>query len=286
MILETYASAREFLSATEAYRCSAPWTTNVMGSVATAVAEGQRHYDAYQWWSVREGDEVVLAAMRTSPLAVSCGPGPRAAAEILGQEVAELCDDTPGLNGPEDVVGWTLDAYRRSDSPGSRRATRIDLRSVLYVCTEVIAPHVEGRARRAVAGDVEIVLAWLTAFADETSVPHTDEATIRRKIADDEILLWEVAGATVSLAGHATPVATPQGVVTRVGPVYTPKNQRARGFAGAVTASLTQSLLSQGSQVMLYADASNATSNGLYQRLGYRAVGTTVSLSFTTGSSA
>ena len=45
---------------------------------------------------------------------------------------------------------------------------------------------------------------------------------------------WRVDGETVSMAAHAPPVETPSGVVTRVGPVYTPPGDarpRLRGGA-------------------------------------------------------
>ena len=72
------------------------------------------------------------------------------------------------------------------------------------------------------------------------------------------------------MAGHANPVATPSGLVTRVGPVFTPAENRGRGYGSALTAALSSELLRGGSRVMLYADADNPTSNGVYQRLGYR----------------
>ena len=40
---------------------------------------------------------------------------------------------------------------------------------------------------------------------------------------------------TVSMAGHAMPVGDAVGVVTRVGPVFTPPERRRHGYAGAVT---------------------------------------------------
>jgi len=80
---------------------------------------------------------------------------------------------------------------------------------------------------------------------------------------------WEHDGEVVSMAGHAEPVATPAGTVTRVGPVYTPPPYRRRGYAAAVTGGLTEQLLARGSRVMLFADRANPTSNGVYVRLGY-----------------
>lgn len=94
------------------------------------------------------------------------------------------------------------------------------------------------------------------------------------------VTLWEVGGATVSMAGVTRPVA---GTV-RVGPVYTPRGFRRRGYAGAVTAAVSQAALDDGAgDVVLYTDLANPTSNALYQRLGYRAVEDRVILSFGSG---
>ncbi|WP_432192976.1 GNAT family N-acetyltransferase [Streptomyces sp. bgisy027] len=45
------------------------------------------------------------------------------------------------------------------------------------------------------------------------------------------------------------------------------------GCAGAVTAAVTRAVLGSGvREVLLFTDLDDPTSNGLYQRIGYRAV--------------
>lgn len=59
----------------------------------------------------------------------------------------------------------------------------------------------------------------------------------------------------------------------RVGPVYTPAPFRGRGYAGAATVEVGRVALASGvDDVLLFTDLSNPTSNGLYQRIGYRPV--------------
>jgi predicted GNAT family acetyltransferase len=59
----------------------------------------------------------------------------------------------------------------------------------------------------------------------------------------------------------------------RVSFVYTPPEFRRLGYAAACVASLTQQLLDEGqSFCCLYADLANPTSNGIYQRMGYRPI--------------
>jgi predicted GNAT family acetyltransferase len=69
--------------------------------------------------------------------------------------------------------------------------------------------------------------------------------------------------------------------MVRVGPVYTPPELRRRGYAAAVTAAISRAALDAGaSAVLLFTDLANATSNALYQRLGYRPVEDRIELSF------
>ena len=69
------------------------------------------------------------------------------------------------------------------------------------------------------------------------------------------------------MVGTGPPVA---GVV-RVGPVYTPPKGRRRGYATALVADVSQrALAAVTAKCMLYTDLANATSNSIYQAVGYR----------------
>jgi predicted GNAT family acetyltransferase len=55
-----------------------------------------------------------------------------------------------------------------------------------------------------------------------------------------------------------------------VDPVYTPAHLRGHGYAGAVTVEVSRAALAAGAtEVVLYTNAANPTSNALYQRIGY-----------------
>jgi len=91
------------------------------------------------------------------------------------------------------------------------------------------------------------------------------------------LFVWEVDGAVVSMAA----VTVAQGGVSRVGLVYTPAENRKRGFASVCVASLTAcELTTAGRTCMLYTDLANPTSNSIYQAVGYRRVGDAVELRF------
>jgi predicted GNAT family acetyltransferase len=63
--------------------------------------------------------------------------------------------------------------------------------------------------------------------------------------------------------------------------VYTPPARRGHGYAAGATAAVTQAALDAGAtDVLLFTDLANPTSNALYPRLGYRPVGDRLELSF------
>jgi predicted GNAT family acetyltransferase len=87
-----------------------------------------------------------------------------------------------------------------------------------------------------------------------------------------------VDGKPVALAG-ATPLIAGS---VRVAPVYTPPELRGHGYAGAATAAVSQAAIDAGAdEVLLFTDLANPTSNGLYQRLGYRPVDDRTVVTFT-----
>ena len=62
-------------------------------------------------------------------------------------------------------------------------------------------------------------------------------------------------------------------MASAIGGVYTPPDCRNRGYASACVAELSRRLLDEGRAFCcLYTDASNPTSNSIYQKIGYKLV--------------
>jgi predicted GNAT family acetyltransferase len=170
----------------------------------------------------------------------------------------------PGINA------LTADAQKFAAAWG--RPYRTGLQTRLYRLAELTPPDPgpPGAARIATTDDRPLLLEWLEAF-------HTDIDQPRRDVADqvDDKLsyggwrLWEVDGRPVALAG----LTRPEAGMVRVVAVYTPPDLRGRGYGGAATVAVTRAALDAGADdVVLFTDQANATSNALYQRLGYRPV--------------
>jgi predicted GNAT family acetyltransferase len=131
--------------------------------------------------------------------------------------------------------------------------------------------------RLAVAEDRPLLLEWVDAFAREAlhDGPEADRARHEGSVdsrltgGDAGFAVWEVDGRPVSLVGFGGP--TPNGI--RIGPVYTPPEQRGHGYASILTAHVSQLQLDRGRRCcFLYTDLGNPSANAIYARIGYERV--------------
>lgn len=272
--VELVSSASEFLLDSQGLRSDDPFRTNILGSVATSVASGMSTYESYRWWILRDEDgNVVGAAMRTAPHGMVLSPMPPTALYELAQAICVHDDELPSVNGPADAVDTFVLEYAKTGSPGSMRTAHLDEETLLYSLKELKSSAVEGSYVRASKEDFEFALDWYLKFRDEAKImlPNPSES-VRSILKNDALRFWVIGGEKVSMAGHAPLVETPSGAVGRIGPVYTPPAHRRKGYAGALTAVLSQELLDTDAKVILFTDASNPTSNRVYQNIGFELI--------------
>lgn len=216
-----------------------------------------------RYWVAKDGGDVVGVVFQ-SPLTFSCTL-PCMEPDVivaLVDAIAEAGIALPGAFGEVSTVArfagqWTERKKSGATPVGGQRIYEIE-----RVEVEAKAP---GRLRAATAADRELVVSWLMAFADELDEPASNpgpSVATRRPY-----WLWD-DGKAVSVASTSPPV---EGVV-RVGPVYTPPEQRRRGYAEACVAEVSKQVLDAGHRCILYTDLANPTSNSIYRRIGYRAV--------------
>jgi predicted GNAT family acetyltransferase len=266
-------SAAAFLDRTRLFRSHEPYLTNVMGTTAMSVAAGQRRYDDTWWWVVEDSTGTVVAMMmRTAPHKLVLSPMPLDAVEVVAEAVATEDPDIPGLTGSRPLV----EAFLAKFVTMSELALRgeIERNLLVYVLGTLRAPIPgSGTWRAATPSDFEFLFSWWKSFADETDVErHGLEEGLRASLEDKRVYLWIDRGETVCAVGHSTVVDVMNQAVARIGPVYTPPDMRRRGFASLLTATVSELLSRHGTGVMLFTDAANATSNGVYTRLGYEKV--------------
>jgi predicted GNAT family acetyltransferase len=239
----------------------------VLGQIETGV------YDEYRLWTVQEGPELVGVVLHTPPYPYAVALRPDRSATALAQAVV-------GANlEPGELVGLptVVEALARAWAGLIRGTASRQLGMHLLTCARIIPPAAlpPGRWRKATIDDTEVVLRYTAAFVRE-ALPHeaadgeVRAARVARRLQGDHgIHLWEDEE-IVSLAAIGMPAEGGE----RIASVYTPPHRRGRGYAGALVAAITQDALDRGcAYVQLNTDTANATSNALYERLGYERVG-------------
>jgi len=267
------ADAAEFLDRTRRFRSREPYLTNVMGSTATSVATGLRLYEKMSWWVVEDSSGSVCAMMmRTAPHNLVLSPMPLEAVDAAAAAVASHDPEIPGLSGSKTLVESFLTRF--IDLSHQNRRGFIERYLPVYVLGTLIPPALgPGTWRAATSGEFDFLITWWSGFANDTGVErHGLEEGLRASLDAGRVFLWIDQGQPVCAVAHSTIVDVPGGAVARIGPVYTPPEMRRRGYAGQLTAAVSEQLVKQGLGLMLFTDAANATSNGVYTRLGYKKV--------------
>ncbi|ABD11230.1 hypothetical protein ThrDRAFT_03922 [Frankia casuarinae] len=264
-------SIEEFLAVAGEFLMSQLAENTVLVTVAeTLQARGMAAFgDAaplFGWW-LEAGGPIESAFVHTPPNPVLLTTVPPRAVESL---VASWPRGRPlsGVNAPAQVAS----AFASSWHQGTAAAPSLHRRERLYRLGDLAAPQPKpaGRPRAAEATDKDLLVAWVTAFQEETGAAAGNAPRrVDDRLSYGGFTLWEVDGAPVSVAGITRPV----GGMIRIGPVYTPPGFWRRGYAGAVTAAVSQTALEAGArEVLLFTDLANPTSNSVYQRLGFEPV--------------
>ncbi len=178
----------------------------------------------------------------------------------------------PGVIGPAGMA----EAFGRRWTARTGRPNHVALAERIYSLTAVRPPRpVPGHMRLATTADRDLLIRWLIDFEADAlgAVPSpVDPATsVDRWLAGGSgrvNYIWEDGGPR-SWCGVGG--LTPHGI--RVGPVFTPREWRGRGYASALVAEASQAQLDAGRRFcFLYTDLANPTSNHIYAEIGYEPV--------------
>ncbi|MFF4753220.1 GNAT family N-acetyltransferase [Streptomyces sp. NPDC002514] len=191
-------------------------------------------------------------------------------ADALAAQLAGLGHTLAGVTADHDTATAFAEAWQ-----GYTGATpTLPVRMHLYRLDTLTPPkpHPDGHSRPVGEQDHEHLMHWcreLAADLGETVIIDAGSWAGTR-FAEKRYTFWQTPdGTPVSMAGLNPMIA---GMV-RVDPVYTPAHLRGRGYAAAVTTAVSRAALAAGAtEVVLFTDAGNPTSNALYQRLGYRRI--------------
>jgi RimJ/RimL family protein N-acetyltransferase len=133
-------------------------------------------------------------------------------------------------------------------------------------------PRPEGQGRLTGRKDRDQIVRWCREFCVDVREPRSIDlidagSWENSRFGDRHFMFWETPDdVPVSMATLTSVV----GGMVRVDPVYTPAHLRGRGYAGAVTVEASRAAQAAGAtDVVLFTDPDNPTSNALYQRIGY-----------------
>ena len=258
---------------------------NLPLGLAYALAKDPLHYGSEPalLLSVLEQDSVLGAAVMTPPRRIILSKFVANAKEAIAHLVRHLLAtdaSIPGVVGPASAAQAFAACWAEAvPSAAPKETTRM---RVFEACTVADVPLAAGELRLASMDDHPLMAQWTDAFSQEALGEPADldkaEKSTERFIADGQLYLWDCNG-PVSIAKTTRPMRN--GITVTA--VYTPSEQRNKGYATSCVASLTKKLLSERySFCSLFADQANPTSNSIYMKIGYVPLGDALEIDFAT----
>ncbi len=231
------------------------------------------------WFAVvLEGDEVVGTAMRTATFGeypAYLMPMPDEAVHLLSATLLARDEPVLGANGALPAV----QVFCEDMAAATGRKARVGQHTRLFELGDLVTPRpAAGGMRPATSAEQGLVASWYAAFmadADEQAgrepgeSPHESpsDEELARRIEGGRVFVW-VDGDDVPV--NVTAASTPAFGVSRIGPVFTPQEQRGRGYASACVHAVSRLLRESGERPCLFTDQANPTSNKIYEAIGYR----------------
>ncbi len=270
------ADAAGFLELCEGFLLAAEAEYNLMIGIARDALGRPDRFGAPPFFAVAlRGGRVAGAAIHTPPYPLAITAFPASGMERLAKSLLDGKRDPAGVVGPATDAEYFAGVY--CAAAGDRRH-RVEKKMCIYRLDRVEAPPpCGGFLRAALPGDLALAAEWTRRFHNDVREKGVDhEAVARNAIADERLFFLETdrpvsMGAWVRDTGNAR----------AVGLVYTPPEERNRGYASACVAALCEEALSRGSSFcVLYADKANPTTNRIYQKIGFREVAQAAHLVF------
>ncbi|MCE7946142.1 MAG: hypothetical protein DYG88_01795 [Chloroflexi bacterium CFX4] len=273
MRLTEYTHVDDFLAAAEPALLAHEAENNLPLGIANRIRQEPHLIDITPFMATVADDEgLILIVLRTPPynLILHAERQEAAAIALLASHMHAHGHVLGGVTG----VVATAKAFAEAWSAHANIPYRLHQSMRVFELRQVIPPPQPlGKARLAAEQDIPLLAQWRYDFAIEANVDRlTLEQAHERtalQVAKGADYVWQAAAEALPSCLVATSRRTAHGIV--IGPVYTPPDQRGRGYASALTAFVSQAMLDSGYQFCaLFTDLANPTSNSIYQKIGYR----------------
>ncbi len=236
--------------------------------IVTSIRLGTSRYEEVRTFCVTDDDGALLGAVvQTPPWPASLSAMSPAAAAFAARSLLAAHPELDGVTGPADAAHtFAGAAVALSGAEGPTVVTNLGV----WVLHEVApVPTPPGEPRVATPDDAPLLQVWAGAFRDEAAPadPPPTPLAGSRYGGSGRAWVWTVEGRPVAFANFPREVAG----YRSVGPVYTPPEERGRGYATALVAHMSRVALAEGMRgCTLFTDLTNPTSNAIYARIGYR----------------
>jgi RimJ/RimL family protein N-acetyltransferase len=225
---------------------------------AIAAAERERPADFRHWTLGAPGH----CAIQRPGRAILLGDLDEAECRELAQATTEI--DYPGVVGtgaaPRHFVEHATALGAQFEDPMPQR---------IHVLSGAPRyPGAPGSARTVEAADAPLLFEWVTAFQREAVPfdPPPDRPDVEKSAASGRFLFWTAGGVPVAVAAIVRRLRNTGAISS----VFTPPEQRGRGYAGSVTAAVAEQIFAEGrTAVCLHTDLRNPISNRCYARIGF-----------------
>ncbi len=278
MKTEIFLNPVSFLEKAKKYLISDEIKHGLMFSIAESLVKNPYKYSHEDPWFfiAYDSDEIQAAFIRTPPynLIVSYFRGD------LERISAAVCDavemhygSIPGMVGESSAVKYLADKYcirtgKRISKVMNQRIYKLEKLNTLEMP--------QGRFRKAEERDRDILSRWCIAFAREATGKDESEDKAINMIRSGSLFVWET-DTVVTMAAKCRPLLS--GV--SISEVYTPPENRKKGYATACVHHLSRHILDSGYKYCtLYTDLSNPVSNSIYQKIGFNAMHDSIQIEF------
>ena len=267
-----YREASDFRHVMRPYLERNEAANNLMLGLTEQLADSGMVTDFIPFFATLEDrGEIVLAVLQTPPKRIvlyGSGAASRQTFEALAFHLLESNPALPGVIGPTEAATAFQETW--SSQKGCRSFPAMKQR--IYKTRQVDIPQgIPGHLRLASVQDLSLLSRWNVNFMHSIGESIDFEEGVRRiksRISRYDLYVWENRG-VVSMATKTRP--TRSGII--ISGVYTPPDQRRKGYATACVAALSGSLLESGYDFCcLFADLANPVSNRIYKRIGYQPV--------------
>lgn len=217
---------------------------------------------------VEENDQFLAAALMTPPRALQlvCPTNDEIAMWLIAQNLIESGWPVSGVIAHQPVAETFSQLWQRMTGC----AVEVKRRLEAYRLDTVKFPEqMRGTLRQGTMEDLSWIAHWLLGFLQDTD--QGDDLKAAQKMAQHnlqmgDLFVWEEDGRPLSMAARTRPLRT--GIAITM--VYTPPENRGRGYASACVASLCQMLLDSGwKYCVLFVDQTNPAANAVYRRVGF-----------------